>query len=80
VKRHASCRAESACPGSEQLLLHDSPFVKPKTLTGQQTSCFGIYFSSIMIMIMIIINVDGVRFYLRTAATNGPIVHPPGDM
>jgi hypothetical protein len=23
---------------------------------------------------------NGVRICLRTAATNGPIVHPPGDM
>jgi hypothetical protein len=27
-----------------------------------------------------VINYDGVRLCLRTAATNGPIVHPPGDM
>jgi hypothetical protein len=26
-----------------------------------------------------LIDYDGVRQYLRTAATNGPIVHPPGD-
>jgi hypothetical protein len=27
-----------------------------------------------------LINCDGVRLCLRTADTNGPIVHPPGDM
>jgi hypothetical protein len=27
-----------------------------------------------------LIDYDGVRLCLRTAATNGPIVHPPGDM
>jgi hypothetical protein len=26
------------------------------------------------------IDYDGFRLCLRTAATNGPIVHPPGDM
>jgi hypothetical protein len=28
----------------------------------------------------VLIDYDGVRLCLRTAATNGPIVHPPGDM
>jgi hypothetical protein len=27
-----------------------------------------------------LIDYDGVRLCLRTAATNGPIVYPPGDM
>jgi hypothetical protein len=27
-----------------------------------------------------LIDYDGVRLCLRTAATNDPIVHPPGDM
>jgi hypothetical protein len=33
-----------------------------------------------MIMIDWLIDYDGVRLYLRTAAANGPVVHPPGDM
>jgi hypothetical protein len=27
-----------------------------------------------------LVDYDGLRLCLRTAATNGPIVHPPGDM
>jgi hypothetical protein len=27
-----------------------------------------------------LIDCDGVRLCLRTAATNGTVVHPPGDM
>jgi hypothetical protein len=27
-----------------------------------------------------LIDYDAARLYLRTTATNGPIVHPPGDM
>jgi hypothetical protein len=27
-----------------------------------------------------LIDYDGVRLCLRTAATDGPIAHPPGDM
>jgi hypothetical protein len=30
--------------------------------------------------LIMIDHVDGVRLYLWTAATNGPTVHPPGDI
>jgi hypothetical protein len=31
-------------------------------------------------MTVLLTDYDGVRTCLRTAATNGPIFHPPGDM
>jgi hypothetical protein len=31
-------------------------------------------------MVVALIDYYGVRLCLRTAVTNGPIVHPPGDM
>jgi len=36
----------------------------------------GFYF---IVILEIVVHVDGVRRCLWTAATNGPIIYPPGD-